>query len=822
MPELTKEQATEKIEELRENIRHHNYLYYVKAQPEISDREFDALMDELQELEDRFPDLVTPDSPTRKVGGQPVDEFETAEHLQPMLSIDNTYNEDELREWDDRVGRMLGDDETWSYVIEPKIDGVAINLLYTDGSLERAITRGDGRQGDDITHNAKTVRNLPLKLYTGSESDVESLDGSRMEIRGEIYMSFQTFERINREREERGDALFANPRNSTAGSLKQLDPNITARRGLEVFTYELGQVDGLDIPDSHRETLDLLNSLGCPVNPNADACDDIAEVIERCDYWEEHNAELGYPVDGLVIKIDSREQRERLGYTSKHPRWMMAYKFAAEEQVTRVKEIRINVGKSGQLTPVAIMEPVQLSGTTVTRASLHNFGEMVRKDVRKGDKALVKKAGEIIPYVIKRVWPHSHETEQDIEIPSHCPSCGERTYLDPSDEKICINEQLKTFKMSERLPGRKKHISLRGPDNQSLRGLEVAEGEVLVIDDRAGREFEAEIVDLGKDESKLNILGKKDGPQSRRPGEGRCHWCTQTMSKSEEGEGSIWVCEDPDCLLEGLFQNGDKLPPSMDSCNRCGGAVKVSWGINCENMRCPEQAVQRIIHFASRGAMDIEGLGEKLVQQMWDEALVRDIGDLYYLEKDDLLELERMAGKSVDNLLQAIEKSKERDLSRLLYALGIPYVGSHLGDVLAEKFGTLDRLLEAEAEDLQQTEEIGPKMPERILRFLRRESTREVIEKLRDAGVNTEHESEVEEHPEFAGRTFVVTGSLENYTRDEIQDLIESLGGRATSSVSGNTDYLVVGENPGSKLDKAEELGVPILSEEEFEELRER
>ena len=758
MPELTKDQAADRIEELRERIRHHNYLYYVQAQPEISDREFDALMDELQDLEGQFPDLVTPDSPTRKVGGQPVDEFETAEHIVPMLSIDNTYNEDELREFDDRVGRMLGDGETWSYVLEPKIDGVAINLIYTDGSLERAITRGDGRQGDDITHNAKTVKNLPLRLYTGSGSEVDTLDGSRMEIRGEIYMSFETFERINREREERGDALFANPRNSTAGSLKQLDPKITARRGLEVFTYELGQVEGLTVPDSHWKTLQFLNSLGCPVNPEADACDDISEVIDRCEYWEEHQSELGYPVDGLVIKIDSRAQRNRLGYTSKHPRWMMAYKFAAEEQVTRVKEIRINVGKSGQLTPVAIMEPVQLSGTTVTRASLHNFEEMVRKDVRIGDHVLVKKAGEIIPYVIKSIKEKRTGDEKKLPRPTECPECGEPVLLQWSKSKVCLNEDCEDYDTT-----------------------------------------------------------KKRTPADRY----RCGFCGSEVE--EAGGGESIVCQNEDCW-HGRQEKTEVpyLPVPEDSCDKCGGPVKVSYEILCTSPRCPAQAIERIIHFAARGAMDIDGLGEKLVQQIVNEGLAEDFGDVYYLDKDDLMGLERMAEKSAENLLKGIENSKERDLSRLLFGMGIPHVGSHMGDVLAENFGTLENLMEADAEDLESINEIGPIVARSVAEFFEKDSTREVIEKLRAAGVNTEHESEGEEHPEFAGRTFVVTGSLENYTRGEIQDLIESLGGRATSSVSGNTDYLVVGENPGSKLDKAEELGVPVLSEEEFEELRGR
>jgi len=666
-----------KIEELREKVRYHNYLYYVKNEPEISDREFDALMEELLALEREHPELVTSDSPTQKVGGEPLEEFETAEHILPMLSIDNTYNEAELREFDSRIGRWLGDGERWCYVVEPKIDGVAINLIYVDGSLRRAITRGDGRRGDDVTNNARTVKNLPLRLYTGKASGASDLRGTTIEIRGEICMPFEAFEKVNEERGRDGLPLFANPRNATAGSLKLLDPRITATRGLRALTYEVGSSEGIEIPDSHMATLDWLRSVGCPVNPNAERCSDISEVLGKCQYWEKHFTELEYPVDGLVVKVDSRAQRVRLGATTKSPRWMIAYKFAAEQQVSQIKKIKVQVGKSGQLTPVAILEPVHLSGTVVSRATLHNFDELERKDVRVGDHVLVEKAGEIIPQVVKAIPEMRTGTEKKLRRPTRCPACSEPVEKDP----------------------------------------------------------------------------------------------------------------------EGVY-------------------------IRCVNPLCAAQRTERIIHFASRNAMDIEGLGEALVHQLVEHDLVEDYGDIYSLKKEDLVALERMGEKSAQNLLDGIEASKQRGLARLLFALGIPHIGAHAAEVLARHFESLDGLLRASEGDLEAVQEIGPKMARSVVEFFKKKSTRRVVKKLRDAGVSTRYEGAVEEHPAFTGKSFVVTGSLRNYSRDEIESLIESLGGRATSSVSAKTDYLIVGGNPGSKLDKARGLGVPIISEEDFERMR--
>ncbi len=671
--------AASRIQRLRRQIERHNFLYYVKNEPEISDGEFDALMAELRRLERERPDLLTPDSPTQKVGGQPIEEFQSAEHIVPMLSMDNTYNEEELREFHGRVMRLLGEDSPPAYVVEPKIDGVAINLIYREGSLSRAITRGNGQVGDDVTHNARTVRNLPLRLHAGEEGAPEDLAGSTIEIRGEIHMPFEAFRRLNAEREKEGRNLLANPRNATAGSLKLLDPTVAARRRLRIFTYEVGGVEGIAVPDSHWETLRLLRALGCPTNPSVERCEDLDGALRACAYWEEHHGELDYPVDGLVIKVDSRSQRARLGATSKAPRYMIAYKFGANRQMSVVRDIRVQVGKTGQITPVALLEPVQLSGTTVSRASLHNFDEIQRKDVRIGDHVLVEKAGEIIPQVVSVSKELRTGSEKEFPRPVRCPVCGEPVQQDP---------------------------------------------------------------------------------------------------------GGVYL--------------------------------------RCVNPRCPAQRKERIRHFGSRGAMDIEGLGESLVEQLVQREMVSGYADLYALRKEDVAALERMAEKSAQNLMDGIEASKERGLDRLLFAMGIPNVGSHMAEVLAEHFGSMDAFVQADIEALEAIPEVGPIVGRAIMEFLHGVSTREAIEKLKRAGVSMVSQRLArEENPNIAGRSFVVTGTLARCSRDEIEQLIESLGGRATSSVSGNTDYLIAGENAGSKLDRARELGVPVLTEDEFETLRE-
>ena len=742
-----------RAEALQEKINHHNFLYYVENRPEISDREFDALMEELLRLEREHPDLVTPDSPTQKVGGQPIEAFETAEHILPMLSIDNTYNEGELREFHARLGRLLAEGERWSYAIEPKIDGVAINLVYADGALRQAITRGDGRRGDDVTQNAKTVRNLPLKL----RGDGADLSGSLMEVRGEIYMPFAAFERVNRERAEAELPLFANPRNATAGSLKLLDPAIAAGRGLRLFAFGVGQCEGVELPDSYMETLAWLRRLGLPTNPNSQACADIEEVLRGCAHWEKRLSEFKYPVDGLVVKVDSRPLRARLGTTTKSPRWMIAYKFAAEQQVSRVRDIIVQVGKTGQLTPVALLEPVFVSGTTVSRATLHNFDEMERKDIRIGDYVLVQKAGEIIPEVVKSIKEKRTGGEAKLDRPLECPKCGEPVLLVWSQSRMCLNEDCKDHEKTKK--------------------------------------------------------------RTRADGYG-CGFCGGKVDHPRHA-GEFVVCHNPDCWPG----RQEKTPIAYvsvheDRCDKCGGPVKVSYEIRCTSPLCPSQAIERIIHFASRNAMDIEGLGQALVEQLVGGNLVQDYGDLYLLKMEDVEALERMGAKSAQNLMDGLEASKASGLSRLLFALGIPHVGSHLADVLAANVSSLDELMDADAETLEQINEVGPTVASSIVDFFRKPRSRKVLQKLTGAGVNTRSEHRVEANPNIAGKTFVVTGTLKNYARSEIEALIKSLGGRVSSSVSAKTDYVVAGESAGSKLQKAEQLGVRVLSEEDFEKLR--
>ena len=609
-----------------------------------------------------------------------------------------------------------------------------------------------------MTRNARTVASLPLKLAGESEEVQKPPEDSVLEVRGEIYMSFDTFREINEERSKSEKEPFANPRNATAGSLKLLDPSTTAERRLQAFTYEIGTAENVDVPDSHWERLQWLREHRCPTNPNAEPCADIEEVLDRCRYWEDHVGDLDYPVDGLVVKVDSAEQREALGATSKAPRWMMAYKFAAEQGVSRVQDIEINVGKTGQLTPVAILEPVHLSGTTVTRASLHNFDELERKDVRINDYVLVEKAGEIIPQVVKVIEEKRTGDESPFEVPSTCPACQSPLRQEHSDKKKCLDPDC---------PGAKK---------------------------LSGREY------LPIDEDQCDLC---DGPVEVVPG--------KTAHKT---------CVNKSCPANGQEKKRRFLPVERDKCDECGGPVTVAYFLYCDNPKCPAQRVERITHFASRGAMDIEGLGEALAEQLVHNDLAHDVGDLYSLDEDEVRGLERMAEKSTENLMEGIEASKERGLSRLLFGIGIPHVGSHLADVLARNFADMDALREADAEALEEIDEVGPIVAQAIVEFFDKDSTRQVLDKLRDGGVSMESEmAEVEENPDVADHTFVLTGALEGYTRDEATRLIESQGGRVTGSVSGNTDYIVVGEDPGSKLDRAREEGVAELTEEDLKEL---
>ncbi len=661
----------ERVEELRRLIDHHNFLYYVEAKPEISDKEFDKLYDELKKLETDNPELITADSPTQRVGGQPIEGFVTVTHREPMLSIDNTYSADELREFDRRVRKLLGG-ESVQYVVELKIDGVAISLTYENGRFTVGATRGDGWRGDDVTHNLKTVMGLPLRLKT---SDPPAL----IEVRGEVYMNRADLARLNRERVEKGLEPFANPRNSTAGSLKLLDPRLCAQRRLRLFTYGQGALEGIR-PRTHDEVLELLRKFGFPVNPNIELFDSIDEVIKYCDSWDKRRNDLPYETDGMVVKVNDLEQRRRLGKTSKAPRSVVAYKFAAEQALTKILAIDVNVGRTGALTPVAHLEPVQLAGTTVKQASLHNADQMTRKDIRVGDMVLVEKAGEIIPYVIRSEPSARKGDEKVFHFPKKCPVCGSP--------------------------------------------VERAEDEAAY---------------------------------------------------------------------------------------------------RCTGINCPAQLKRRLQFYAHRNAMDIEGLGEALVDQLVDSELVKSIPDLYRLTLEQLVELERMGKKSAENLLDGIEASKKRGLARVLTGLGILHVGERMAEVLADEFGNIDDLMEASAERLARIKGVGPKLAESISKSFHSADGRKIIEDLRSQGVKlTEDRKPAPAQvggPDLSGKTFVVTGTLEHFSREEIEGLIKQFGGKATGSVSKKTDYVVVGENAGSKLDKAKELGVKTLTEAEFEKL---
>lgn len=657
--------AQERIEELREEIQKHNRLYYDLDQPEISDYEFDALMKELISLEQEHPELVTADSPTQRVGGEPLASFKQVRHVQPLLSLSNAFSDGDLLDWDARLKRMLGVSQV-EYIVELKIDGLSVALTYENGEFITGATRGDGQTGEDITVNLRTIKTLPLKL----DKPVSSLT-----VRGEAFMPKDAFERLNAEREAQDLPLFANPRNAAAGSLRQLDPKVAASRSLLLFVYDILAVGDAGT-ETHRETLEYLIAQGFPVNREWRFCNSIEEVLPLCREWNAGRNDLDYEIDGLVIKVNDRTFQNQLGFTSKSPRWSIAYKFPPEQGTTRVKGISIRVGRTGVLTPTAELEPIRLAGTTVTRATLHNEDIIREKDIRIGDLVVAQKAGDIIPEVVSVVKEKRTGEEAPFEMPKICPECG---------------------------------------------------SEVVRI----------------------------------------------------EGEAAA----------------------------RCTGGLV-----------CPAQIRESLIHFVSRGAMDIEGLGPKVIEQLLDAGLIADAGDLYYLKKEQLIALERMGELSSDNLLAAIEDSKNRPLSRLVFALGIRNVGSRAAKLLAGKFLSLDNIAAAEASEMMTINEIGPKIAESTAAFFAEEHNMRVIEKLRSAGVNMS-ESTSSEGGVLTGKKFVLTGKLSGMTRTEAKEKIEGLGGEVAGSVSKNTDYVIAGEDPGSKYDKAVALGVEILSEAQFLDL---
>ena len=670
-PNVSLQEAASSIRELREQIRKHDNLYYVQAEPEISDLQYDRLLSELTDWEVRFPSLITPDSPTQKIGDRPVEGLAQVAHRIPMLSIENTYTEGELREFFQRVEKNLpGEPIEW--VVELKVDGVAASIRYENGQLAAAITRGNGEVGDDVTHNARTIRGLPLQLQGAGIPKT-------LEVRGEVYMTNTDLVALNQQRAGIGEAEFKNPRNVTAGSIRLLDPKICAKRKLRFLCHGMGFCEGLQVR-THMEFLQKVGQLGVPSTPLVQCFQSTQEVVAHCNHLVENLHELDFEVDGLVVKVNSLEQRESLGSTSKSPRWVIAYKIEKYEAVTRLLAIKTQVGKTGTITPVAELEPVQLAGTTVSRASLHNFDEIRRKDVRVDDWVVVEKAGKIIPHIV-RVEKHRRDRElPEFTFPEQCPECSER-----------------------------------------------------LVRDQAG----------------------------------------------------VYI--------------------------------------RCVSNQCPAQWRQRLRYFATRDCMDIEGLGDKLVNQLVDAQLVNSYADLYGLTLEQLMTLERMGKKSAENLLQGIQVSKQRGLSRVLNAITIRHVGQRVAMVLARRFGSAASLTSAGLEELSNTEEIGPIIAKSVYEFCRSDEGKQVFEQLAHAGVSleTSEEDSVDRAGVFANKTLVVTGTLEHYSRDEIERVIEKLGGKASGSISKKTDYLVAGQAAGSKLQKAEQLGVKILTEAEFRELAE-
>ena len=655
--------VSKQIERLRKEIREHDYLYYVLNQPRISDRQYDRLFAELKKLEATNPQFVTADSPTQRVSDRPLEGFATVRHAVPMLSLDNTYNADELRAFDERVAKQL-DGRDYDYVIELKIDGLAISLRYEEGALVTAATRGNGEVGDDATANVRTIRAVPLVLLGGSKIPAV------LEVRGEVYMPTSSFVELNRLRAEAGEPAFANPRNAAAGSLKLLDARVTAARNLSFFAYATGQVSE-PLAANHYESLRRFKELGLPVNPNIKKAGDINEAIEICDGWSEKRSELDYQIDGMVIKVNRFDQRDILGATGRAPRWCISYKFAAEQAETTVESIDVQVGKSGILTPVANLTPVLLAGTTVKRASLHNFDELKRLGVGQGDTVIIEKAGEIIPQVIE-VKSKATANVPVFEIPKTCPTCGSAAV---------------------------------------------------------------------KDE-------------------------------------------------DGVY-------------------------IRCVNRDCPGQLKERLKYFAGRGQMDIENLGPALIDQLIENRLVKNFADLYKLREAQLAGLERMAEKSAANVINAIEESKTRPLWRLIAALGIRHIGSQSAQILAEHFGSLSVLMTAGEEELAEIDQIGPTMAKSIYEYVRDPENRSVIDQLLAAGVKLEQPKN-RRSDKLAGKTIVVTGTLENFSRQHIKQVIRQAGGKSSSSVSKKTDFVLAGENPGSKLDKARKLGIEVIDEKQF------
>ena len=664
----SRQDAAEAVEELREAVRYHDYRYYVQDDPLISDREYDRLFQTLRELEQEW-DLTSSDSPTQKVAGEPLDKLGTVSHSTPMLSLQAVYQEKKVREFADTCRRKLGKEEV-EYVVEPKYDGLSIEMVYESASLTLAATRGDGDTGEDVTANVKTIGEVPLSLLTLEEEKMPE----RLVVRGEIYMRIKEFNDLNSRRQKNNEAPFANPRNAAAGSVRQLDPKITKSRPLHLFLYEIAECEGREF-SSHWQVLDALQSWGLPVNRKMQhLSENIDAALSHYDELVQKRDDLPFEIDGMVIKVNDLEDRKTLGLRSRDPRWAVAYKFEPRRDTARVEEIIVNVGRTGALTPVALLEPVRIGGVEVSRASLHNLSQVEEKDIRIGDRVVVERAGDVIPYVVKSLQERRDGSEKKFSMPDSCPSCG---------------------------------------------------GEVFVSDDKK---------------------------QAR-----------------------------------------------------------------CTNVNCPAQLKERLQHFASRRGLDIEGLGERRAEQLVSEKLVQSLPDLFRLTRDDLLQLEGYARKSADNLLSEIEEAKSISLSRLLYGLGIPLLGSHMVEILASRFEDLRALENADSEDLQQIDEVGTEVARSVSSFFSEKGNRQTLRAFEEIGLDiTNPAYSTQGQQPLDGLKFVFTGSLQRWTRNEAKDLVEGNGGRATTSVSGETDYVIAGSGGGSKLEQARKQGVEVLDEQEF------
>jgi len=660
-----------RIEKLREQINYHNYRYYILDDPEISDAEYDRLFDELIELEKKYPQFLIPDSPSQRVGAPPLTEFKTVPHSVPMLSLNKALTQDEFLDFHRRVKELSGAEVgEIKYTTELKFDGLAVELVYRDGKLVQGSTRGDGFVGEDITLNLKTIKTIPLKLLK-RKLKVPPL----LEVRGEVIIFKSEFEKLNQKREKKGEPLFANPRNAAAGSVRQLDSRITASRPLYMYAYGIGRVEGVNLT-YHWESVQYLKELGLNVNPHLKLCENTSEIFEFYQNILEKRDRLDYEIDGIVVKVNDFKLQEKVGELSRSPRWAVAWKFPAQQKTTTIEDIKVNVGRTGAVTPVAILRPVKVGGVTINRATLHNEDEMRKKDVRIGDTVLVQRAGDVIPEVVKVIVTKRTGKEKTYQMPERCPVCG---------------------------------------------------------------------------------------------------------SKVERPQG--------------------------EAVHRCTGIA------------CPAQIKENMYHFVSKPAMNVDGLGFKLLEQMLDKGLIKDLADLYFLKKEDIMKMERMGDRLAENILKAIEKSKNPDLPHLIYALGIRNVGEHLANVLAKEFNSVDNIKNQTKEKLTAVHEIGPIVAECIYNFFHEEKNLKVLDKLKKGGVKFPEMKVKKKKTPLSGKTFVLTGVLETLNRDEAKKIIQNLGGRVSSSVSKKTDFVVVGEDPGSKLDKAKRLGIKTIDEKEFKRL---